>query len=257
MTSQDLTSPNTHPQAASTQTEAYRFPLGIFLILGPLVGIGFILAFMAGLFEEWHLLNPPPSRPLEFLGIRVYFYQADPHVIGQDGNPYFCDILAGNVEQQPVCAWRIEPPPLDILEPACQPGGIKFTGLKQPFTETVDCAEAVMASEFIGAPKVTYVIDGEGLLWYWVQENQGNMVFYLPPGIILGLLVGYLAALLWSPLMGIIRNSPPGYWNALRRWEIRALRLGARLTSLLSLLYLLVKILISTRSLPPESFQPA
>jgi hypothetical protein len=69
MTNQDITSPNTHPQAASTQTEAYRFPLGIFLILGSLLGIGFILAFMAGLFEEWHPLNPPPSRPLEFLGI--------------------------------------------------------------------------------------------------------------------------------------------------------------------------------------------
>lgn len=124
MTDQDLPSPNTHPQAASTHTDAYRFPLGIFLVLGPLLGIGFILAFMAGLFEEWHLLNPPPSRPLEFTGISVYFYQADPYVIGQDGNPYFCDILPGNVEQQPLCAWRIQPPPMDILEPGCQPGGI-------------------------------------------------------------------------------------------------------------------------------------
>jgi hypothetical protein len=95
-----------------------------------------------------------------------------------------------------------------------------------------------MASEFIGAPKVTYIIDGEGLLWYWVQETQGNMVFYLPIGIILGLLVGYLAALLWSPLMGIIRNSPRTIGMHYARWEIRALRLET-LTSLLSLLYLL------------------
>jgi len=107
---------------------------------------------------------------------------------------------------------------------------------------------------------VTYIIDGEGSVWYWVQENQGNMVFYLPIGSSLGLLVGYLAAPLWSLLMGIIRNPPPVYWNALRRWEIRHSP-RARLTSLLiaslpylpGLLFLLVGLLVRRE----HSFKPA
>jgi hypothetical protein len=255
MSSQDINPQKIDPLEASTQAEAYRFPLGIFLILGPLAGIMLVLAFMSGLFEKWHPLNPPPSRPLEFAGIDVYFYQADPHVVALDGNIYLCDILPANSEQGPACAWRIEPPPLDIVQPGCQAGGIKFTGLKRPYNEIMDCAETIMGSE--SAPKVTYVIDGGGSLWYWAQENQGNLVFYLPLGIILGLSAGYLVALLWSPLRGIVRNSSPAFWIALGRWEIRSLRLGARLLSLLSLLYLLVRILISTRSLPLESFSAA
>lgn len=108
-----------------------------------------------------------------------------------------------------------------------------------------------MAGEFIGAPKVTYIIDVEGRLWYWTQENQGNTVLYLPLGIFLGLLTGYLAALAWSPLVGVIRKSPPDYWNALKMWEVRVQRFGARLLSIPCLFYFVIKLLTSICPLIP------
>ena len=108
--------------------EVYRFPLGIFLFLGALGGALLVLIRMSGVFEEWQPLNPPPSRPVAFAGVSVYFYQADPYIRAEDGVTYFCEIQGAGTgsSYQAVCAWSAQPVSQDAILEDCRMGGVKW-----------------------------------------------------------------------------------------------------------------------------------
>ena len=234
---------------SNTGQAGYKFPLWIFLLLGLLTGVTLVVIHMSGILGEWRKLNPPPSPPAAFVGVSIYFYQADPYILGEDGNTYFCDM------QQMSCDWEIEQASSEIILKTCQQNGLKFWGCKKPFKVVLDCVEAVMAGEFAGGPEIALVIDGDRQLWYWLQENKKNAIFYLPIAIFLGLLAGFVAAIVWSPILALFRAAQPGYLDALRDWEIRMLRWGGRAGSIPSLVYFSALLFVNQSFLPPGNLK--
>jgi len=117
---------------STTQDRSYQFPRAIFQLLGPLIGVLLVQIYKSGVFEEWHDFNPPPSKPVEFVGVNIYFYLADPYILGVDGKTYYCDIQVSilNGRQQIGCEWKIEHASRDVVLKECQPNGVKFWGGK-------------------------------------------------------------------------------------------------------------------------------
>jgi hypothetical protein len=258
MTNQDVMNDSITQEGSKDAERDFIFPMGAFLILGILFVIGIVVLILSGIFTNWRPLNPPPSKPINFMGSSIYFYQANPFVMGVDGVSYICDSHSTSVDGKPTttCIWKVEVPSEDVTDKECKQGGIKFFGWKKPFNQITDCMEVTMHGEFIGAPTITYVIDSEAKLWYWSQEHSGNMVLYIPIAIIIGIVGGYFLALIWSPISAIVKKREPEYWHALRLWEIKMLHRGGRIGSLASMVYFLVLLLINQRFFSLRNFDP-
>jgi hypothetical protein len=205
----DIAEQDSNKQPHPTQAGKHHFPAWLFLILGPLIGVLLVLIDRSGVFEKWHLLNPPPSQPVEFVGVSLGFYQADPYILGMDGKTYFCDAesVSFDGDHAMSCTWSVEQNGPDTVQKDCQPSGVKFSGWKKPFSDVLDCTEVVMYGEFIGAPQVTFVITSAGELWYWAQENQRNWIVFLPVALILGLMAGAIGIVVYKIIL------------ALRKWQ--------------------------------------
>lgn len=244
-------------QSSAHPTAQKKYPLGIFLILGAVIGLLLVLLYTNGAWEVWHKVNPPPVPAVKFEGVSVYFYQANPYVRAQDGETYYCEargsVVDGQLQTQ--CLWKVETMDPYAYHGGCSPGGIRFTSWKVPFGRAVDCTEAVMVGEFMGAAEVTFVIDERGELWFWAQENRGNLIFFGPAALLMGLLTGMVTAAGWSPLRAFLRGADHREWSALSQWEAKTLRLIGRVGSLISLAFFAVLLTINQNSLPPRTLQ--
>ena len=251
--------PNSDPQPADSQlpdspVPNFNYQMWFILLICTAISLLLALLYRNGLFDQWQQFPTPPVKPVKFQGVNRYFYQADPFILAEDGKTYTCvnKYPAVNHSAAP-CTWEIgEPEDKNPLSP-CRQGGIKFSAMKKTYNGLVDCFETEMYGEFIGAPEVTYIIDSEGIVWRWAEENKGNAFVFIGGGIFLGLLAGYIISLPGIYLMTRLEKPQEQQIQALVDWEIRKLRWGARISSLASLLYFSFQIFINRRSIPPEN----
>ena len=242
-------------QKLDSPISEFNTQMGIFLFISTAISLLLIFLTLYGFFDRWTKLPTPPIKPVKFQGVRRYFYQADPFILAEDGKTYTCvkNNPDGN-DSTISCTWEVgEPEDINPLKP-CRQGGIKFSAMKRTYHGIIDCFDTEMYGEFIGAPEVTYLIDSEGEVWLWAEENKGYTIIFLGGGIILGLLAGFVLSLPGVYLITRLRKPQVEQIRMLVGWEIHKIRWGARLLSLASLLYFSFEILVNRRSIPPQNF---
>lgn len=218
------------------ETQQPSFPMIRFLLIGILLTFGPLLAYSGGAFETWQRIGPPPELNYSFAGVyQAGFGSGNLVVRGAKGTLYR---YTGSGAPE----WDRLVQAEYVIDAIC-PERALVARLKQPFRQETSCLSTIVSSEWLGGTRVTYVRDVQSHLWLWRQDNGNILLALALPAILLGLMLGYILALVWNPLVLVLRppalSARPARRQAILAWQERTLRVGARVWSIFSVVCLL------------------
>jgi hypothetical protein len=205
--------------------------LVIFFIIGAMLAcvLAQFVAF-SGLFRSWEKIPPPPVKAKKLLGTESFWSGMGRLFILAEDDQVYAYALPG--------IWAAVSDEISIESAACDITGIKFMAWKRPFSVSFECARIYGHGDIAPAPMFLYVLDQDGMLWYWYQDYM----WIWPPVqivfLIASALLGLLAFLCWMVFLRLRinarheQNTQAGL--NLRAWEVRSSQRTARGLSLAS-----------------------
>lgn len=232
----DRISPNyTADQEAGSGKPAVkrRTPVPAFVLGGICIGILFLLIVFLGTFNTWYRITQAPVQGATLLGASDFttYYLGYIYIQAEDGQIYAHSVSLGGW-------YKIEKPTIESQE--CGRGfSLRFTALKRPFDKPYQCVRVPGQRDLFFPPMLYFVLAPDGSVWQWEEYNARHLIILAPVFIILGVILGLSANLMWMIVRRIILRLKPGVTQAIRlavlAQEARTYRAIARIWSVFSI----------------------
>lgn len=228
---EDISSPQAEHVAAPTKK--LRNPVPLFVLGGICIGILFLLLYILGVFNHWYRIAQAPVENATLLGASDFstYYLGYINIQAEDGQIYSYPILSGGW-------YKIDTPTIESR--ACGRGfSLRFTALKRPFEVPYQCARVPGEHDLFSPPMLYFVLSPDGSVWQWENDNARDLIIWVPVFLILGVILGLSANLIWMIVRRIILRLKPGVTQATRlavlAQEARVYRAIARIWSVFSI----------------------